>query len=97
MSKYRKDFMDYYKKLKTIYNKLSISLDIIKELYKSTSQINNERNLSVIHEDRHKKNVIASENGEITFIDWELGCIGDLAYDIRFHLHQMAYIEDLKI
>lgn len=37
---------------------------------------------------------MVSKNGEITFIDWELGCIGDLAYDIGFHLHQMAYTED---
>ena len=28
------------------------------------------------------------------FIDWELGCIGDVAYDIAFHLHQMAYTKD---
>lgn len=89
-----KIFIDYYKKLEIIYKKLAISLDIIKELYKSTSQISDERKLSVIHGDRHKKNVIVSKNGEITFIDWELGCIGDLAYDIGFHLHQMAYTED---
>ena len=88
-----KIFIDYYKKLETIYKKLGISLDTIKELYKLTHQISNERKLSVIHGDRHKKNIIVSENGEITFIDWELGCIGDLAYDIGFHLHQMAYTE----
>lgn len=89
-----KIFIDYYKKLETIYKKLGISLDTIKELYKLTHQISNERKLSVIHGDRHKKNIIVSENGEITFIDWELGCIGDLAYDIGFHLHQMAYTEE---
>lgn len=89
-----KIFIDYYKKLETIYKKLGISLDTIKELYKLTYQISNERKLSVIHGDRHKKNIIVSENGEITFIDWELGCIGDLAYDIGFHLHQMAYTEE---
>lgn len=89
-----KIFIDYYNKLETIYKKLGISLDTIKELYKLTHQISNERKLSVIHGDRHKKNIIVSENGEITFIDWELGCIGDLAYDIGFHLHQMAYTEE---
>ena len=89
-----KIFIDYYNKLETIYKKLGISLDTIKELYKLTFQISNERKLSVIHGDRHKKNIIVSENGEITFIDWELGCIGDLAYDIGFHLHQMAYTEE---
>ena len=109
MSKYRKNFYrlkiegidvsglsaDEAKgKLETIYKKLGISLDTIKELYKLTFQISNERKLSVIHGDRHKKNIIVSENGEITFIDWELGCIGDLAYDIGFHLHQMAYTEE---
>ena len=44
-----------------------------------------------MHGDRHKKNAILSNSGEVIFIDWELGCIGDIAYDIAFHLHQMAY------
>lgn len=39
------------------------------------------------------KNAILSDNGELTFIDWKLGCIGDIAYDVAFHLHQMAYTE----
>ena len=89
-----KIFIDYYNKLETIYKKLGISLDTIKELYKLTFQISNERKLSVIHGDRHKKNIIVSENGEITFIDWELGCMEMSAYDIGFHLHQMAYTEE---
>lgn len=88
-----KVFMSYYQNLEPVYKKLGISLEIIKKLYNLTFQISNERKLSVIHGDRHKKNVIVSENGDITFIDWELGCIGDLAYDIGFHLHQMAYTE----
>lgn len=49
--------------------------------------------MCIIHGDKHKKNAILSDNGELTFIDWELGCIGDIAYDVAFHLHQMAYTE----
>lgn len=87
-------FLKYYKSLKPIYDKLNISPDILSHLYKNTSKINNDRELSVIHGDRHKKNAILSDDGKLTFIDWELGCIGDVAYDISFHLHQMAYTKD---
>lgn len=86
-----KVFLEYYKKLKPIYDKLNISPDILSHLYNNTSKISDDRKLSVIHGDRHKKNAILSNDGELTFIDWELGCIGDVAYDIGFHLHQMAY------
>lgn len=86
-------FSKYYKSLKPIYDKLNISPDILSHLYNNTSKISDDRKLSVIHGDRHKKNAILSDDGELTFIDWELGCIGDMAYDIGFHLHQMAYTE----
>lgn len=88
-----KVFLEYYKKLKPIYDKLNISPDILTHLYNNTSKISDDRKLSVIHGDRHKKNAIISDDGKLTFIDWELGCIGDVAYDIGFHLHQMAYTE----
>ncbi len=89
-----KIFLKYYKSLKPIYDKLNISPDIISYLYNNTSKISNDRELSVIHGDRHKKNAILSNDGKLIFIDWELGCIGDVAYDIGFHLHQMAYTQD---
>ena len=88
-----KVFLEYYKKLKPIYDKLNISPDILAYLYNNTPKISDDRSLSVIHGDRHKKNAILADDGELTFIDWELGCIGDVAYDIGFHLHQMAYTE----
>lgn len=86
-----KVFEGYYKNLKEIYDTLGISNDVFVHLYDKTSKIDNERKMSIMHGDRHKKNAILSDNGEVIFIDWELGCIGDVAYDIAFHLHQMAY------
>lgn len=89
-----KVFLKYYKELKPIYESLGIFPDILIPLYNNVLEISNNRKLSIIHGDRHKKNAILSDNGELIFIDWELGCIGDVAYDIAFHLHQMAYTED---
>lgn len=53
-------------------------------------QVNQNRPLCLIHGDRHKNNMIRS-NGTLYFIDWEYGCIGDLAYELAFHIHQMKY------
>lgn len=87
-------FEGYYKNLRKLYNSIDISSSIFTHLYDKATEISNDRKMSIIHGDRHKKNAILSDNGELTFIDWELGCIGDIAYDIAFHLHQMAYTED---
>lgn len=87
-------FQNYYRRLNRLYSQLGISLDILNILSSYSNQLDNNRNLSLIHGDRHKKNIILQNNGEIVFIDWELGGIGDIAYDIAFHLHQMAYIEE---
>lgn len=85
-----KVFSDYYTKLKIIYDKLSISKEIMTIVLSKASFVHNNRKLSVIHGDIHKKNLMLKDN-KIIFIDWELGCVGDLAYEIAFHLHQMAY------
>ncbi|MCI8545539.1 MAG: phosphotransferase [Bacilli bacterium] len=87
-------FQKYYQNLKGLYNALGISPRIISTLFSYASRIENKRSLSIIHGDRHKKNIILQSNGELIFIDWELGCVGDLAYDIAFHLHQMAYTDE---
>lgn len=87
-------FQNYYQNLKELYDKLGISLDILSLLCSYSPQIDNNRNLSIIHGDRHKKNIILQDNKNIVFIDWELGGVGDLAYDIAFHLHQMAYTKE---
>lgn len=89
-----KVFLKYYKDLKILYESLNIFSDILIPLYDNVYKINNDRKLSIIHGDRHKKNAILANNRELIFIDWELGCIGDVAYDIAFHLHQMAYTKD---
>ena len=87
-------FEGYYKNLKAIYDTLGISNDVLVHLYDKASKIDNDRKMSIMHGDRHKKNAIISDSGEVVFIDWELGCIGDIAYDIAFHLHQMAYTKE---
>lgn len=87
-------FQNYYQNLNDLYDKLGISSDIFNILSSYSTQIDNNRNLSIIHGDRHKKNAILQNNKKIVFIDWELGGVGDLAYDIAFHLHQMAYTEE---
>ena len=85
---------NYYKSLNQLYDKLNLSPSIIQYLKSKSESINNKRNMSIIHGDRHKKNAIINSNDELIFIDWELGCVGDIAYDIAFHLHQMAYTEE---
>ena len=87
-------FQKYYQSLNGLYDQLGISSDILNILFSYSTQIDNNRNLSIIHGDRHKKNAILQNNGKIVFIDWELGGVGDLTYDIAFHLHQMAYTEE---
>jgi len=87
-------FQNYYQSLSGLYDKLGISSDVLNILSSYSTQIDNNRELSIIHGDRHKKNIILQNNGKILFIDWELGGVGDLAYDIAFHLHQMAYTEE---
>ena len=81
---------EYKVKYDNIYKILSIDdnfIDILKQLPK---KIDIRRPLCLIHGDRHKNNMI-KKNRKIYFIDWELSCIGDLAYDIAFHIHQMKY------
>ena len=87
-------YENYHKSLKQIYDSLNLTPNIFENLYSKAPKIHNGREMSIIHGDRHKKNAIINDNNEIVFIDWELGCIGDIAYDIAFHLHQMAYTED---
>lgn len=87
-------FEQYYQILGPLYHKLGISKNIMDVLVPYASQLDDNRNISVIHGDRHKKNVILQDNKKVFFIDWELGCIGDIAYDIAFHLHQMAYTKN---
>lgn len=84
----------YYNNLNKLYDGLNLSPSIIQNLKSKSDSINNKRNMSIIHGDRHKKNAIINPNDELVFIDWELGCLGDIAYDIAFHLHQMAYTEE---
>jgi len=86
----------YKNKYSSIYNLLNINDDTILKLRKLTDRINSNRPLCLIHGDRHKNNMIKKDK-TLYFIDWELGCVGDLAYDIAFHIHQMKYNqEDLE-
>lgn len=87
-----KVFSKYYEDLGELYNKLSISPEIFKYICPHKSEINNNRKMSLMHGDRHKKNMILKD-GNLIFIDWDLSCVGDIAYDIAFHLHQTAYTQ----
>lgn len=86
-------WLEYKDKYYDLYNLLGIDESIISNLIKFSKKINFDRPLCLIHGDRHKNNMIKKDN-VIYFIDWELGCVGDLAYDIAFHIHQMKYNED---
>ena len=86
----------YKNKYYSLYNLLNINDSIILKLRKLTNVINSNRPLCLIHGDRHKNNMIKKDN-TLFFIDWDLSCVGDLAYDIAFHIHQMKYNqEDLE-
>ena len=80
----------YKNKYCSLYNLLNINDETILKLRKLADRINSNRPLCLIHGDRHKNNMIKKDK-TLYFIDWELGCVGDLAYDIAFHIHQMKY------
>lgn len=82
----------YRDKYTSIYQALNIDDETISKLKILPNTIDTKRPLCLIHGDRHKNNMIKNNNG-LYFIDWELGCLGDLAYDIAFHIHQMKYNE----
>lgn len=87
---------EYNTSYDVFYNLLGINKSTIFKLKQLSKKINFNRPLCLIHGDRHKNNMIKKGN-QVYYIDWELGCIGDLAYDIAFHIHQMKYSEaDLK-
>lgn len=87
---------EYNTSYDVFYNLLGINKSTIFKLKQLSKKINFNRPLCLIHGDRHKNNMIKKDN-QVYYIDWELGCVGDLAYDIAFHIHQMKYSEaDLK-
>lgn len=87
---------EYNTSYDVFYNLLRINKSTIFKLKQLSKKINFNRPLCLIHGDRHKNNMIKKGN-QVYYIDWELGCVGDLAYDIAFHIHQMKYSEaDLK-
>ena len=87
---------EYNTSYDVFYNLLGINKSTIFKLKQLSKKINFNRPLCLIHGDRQKNNKIKKGN-QVYYIDWELGCIGDLAYDIAFHIHQMKYSEaDLK-
>lgn len=55
-------------------------------------QIDRTRPLCFIHGDRQKNKMIRSGD-RLYFIGWEYACIGDLAYELAFHIYQMKYTE----
>ncbi len=85
-----KVFLTYYDELSELYKNFNINKDIMKPLYNKSYKIDNNRKMSVIHGDRNKKNVVINNN-EVVYIDWEQACMGDIAYDIAFHIYQMKY------
>lgn len=87
---------EYNTSYDVFYNLLGINKSTIFKLKQLSKKINFNRPLCLIHGDRHKNNMIKKGN-QVYYIDWELSCVGDLAYDIAFHIHQMKYSEaDLK-
>ena len=81
---------NYKNKYSQMYEFLNINDKIFDVLEELPFKIVKSRNLCLIHGDRHKNNMI-KQNKNIYFIDWELSTVGDLAYDIAFHIHQMKY------
>ena len=87
---------EYNTSYDVFYNLLGINKSTIFKLKQLSKKITFNRPLCLIHGDRHKNNMIKKDN-QVYYIDWELSCVGDLAYDIAFHIHQMKYSEaDLK-
>ncbi len=85
-------FCNYYDELSELYEEFNIHKDIMEKIYGKIDKIDNNRKMSVIHGDRNKKNVVLN-NGNVFYIDWEQACMGDIAYDIAFHIYQMTYTE----
>ncbi len=83
---------EYNTSYDVFYNLLGINKSTIFKLKQLSKKINFNRPLCLIHGDRHKNNMIKKDN-QVYYIDWELSCVGDLAYDIAFHIHQMKYSE----
>ena len=83
-------FLSYYNELSELYEEFNIHKDIMEQIYNKINKIDNNRKMSVIHGDRNKKNVVLN-NGRVFYIDWEQACMGDIAYDIAFHIYQMKY------
>lgn len=91
-----KVWKQYEKHYSKFYKLLGINKSILQRLKLLINRIDVDRPLCLIHGDRHKNNMIKKGN-RMYFIDWELSCIGDLAYDAAFHIHQMKYSDkDLK-
>ena len=83
-------FSSYYNELSELYEEFNIHKDIMEQIYNKINKIDNNRKMSVIHGDRNKKNVVLN-NEKVFYIDWEQACMGDIAYDITFHIYQMKY------
>ncbi|MFG2488130.1 aminoglycoside phosphotransferase family protein [Streptomyces virginiae] len=48
------------------------------------------RPFRLLHGDIHRKNMIMSGDGRVSFLDWELALWGDPVYDLADHLHKMS-------
>ncbi len=75
------------------YEKLNITKESIESLLEN--KLDNKRKLSLIHGDLHTGNMIKKDN-DIYVIDWELGTLGDLAYELATHFILMKYGEEEK-
>ncbi|MBR2138690.1 MAG: phosphotransferase [Bacilli bacterium] len=72
--------------------KLNEYLTNLDNLY---TELDNDRNLTFIHGDIHRKNIIIN-NENFYLIDWELSTYGDLAYELATHFILMDYTDEEK-
>lgn len=83
--KVKNTFSSYTNK---ILNELNINKNILDKL--KNIELDDTRNLSLIHGDIHSGNMIEKDN-HIYLIDWELATIGDIAYEVATHSILMNY------
>lgn len=74
-----------------ILNELNINKNILDKL--KNIELDDTRNLSLIHGDIHGGNMIEKDN-HIYLIDWELATIGDTAYEVATHSILMNYSDE---
>ena len=77
--------------LEGLYTALGVPSDPCGPLAERAGRELAERPFRLLHADIHRKNMILTEQAQVTFLDWELALWGDPVYDLADHLHKTSY------